>query len=141
MNARSARRGVAALALVSGLALLWGAPPAFDWMRVHAAGASGGAPTCSFRVRTGYPCLGCGGTTALVLAAHGDLRGAVAANPLGAAVGLGAWATVLGAFLTFVTARFAFLKAAIGFVVVSLPLAFFGNAVHWWMSLPASARF
>jgi hypothetical protein len=62
------------------------------------------------------------------------------ANPLGAAVGLGAWLTILGGLLTVLTARIAFLKAALALVFVSLPLAFLGNAVHWWMSLPPSVR-
>lgn len=135
------QRGFAALALVLGLALLWAAPPALDWMRGHAEGDGKGVRACSFRARTGSPCLGCGGTTALILTARGDLYGAMAANPFGAAVGLCAWATVLGGLLTVLTARPSFLKVAVGVVIVSLPLAFLGNAVHWWMSLPASVRF
>jgi len=133
-------RVVAAVALASGMALLWAGPTAFDWLRGPGPGEHGGARVCSFRARTGYPCLGCGGTTALTLVARGDLRGAVRANPLGAAVGLGAWLTILGGLLTVLTARMTFLKTALALVFVSLPLAFLGNAVHWWMSLPPSVR-
>jgi len=126
-------------ALASGLSVLWAAPPACDALRGDEPG-SRGARVCSFRARTGYPCLGCGGTTALALTARGDFRRAMAANPLGAFVGLAAWATVVGAGLSMSTARGGFLKAALLFAVVSLPLAFLVNAVYWWISLPASVR-
>lgn len=58
------------------------------------AGQPGVPVVCSFRARTGVPCLGCGGTRALGLAAHGRLLEAVRLNALGAWAGLGLWAGV-----------------------------------------------
>lgn len=40
---------------------------------------------CLFHSLTGYPCVGCGGTRALLLLAQGDLFGASLMNPLVAA--------------------------------------------------------
>ena len=51
-----------------------------------------GVPMCVFKATTGYPCMTCGGTRALVRLAHLDLLGALAMNPL---VALGLMALVL----------------------------------------------
>lgn len=47
---------------------------------------------CTLRSRTGWPCLGCGLTRAADRVSHGNLLGALDANPLGA---LGAMAFAL----------------------------------------------
>lgn len=53
-----------------------------------------GPVLCPVRRTTGRPCPGCGGTRSLVRLVHGDLRGSVAAHPLGPVLGvlLLAWA-------------------------------------------------
>jgi hypothetical protein len=51
------------------------------------------ATMCPFRALTGLPCPFCGGTTAACRLGHGDLRGAVAASPLGVGLLL-AWPLV-----------------------------------------------
>ena len=43
-----------------------------------------GLPPCGFRLFTGMPCPGCGGTTAFVLAAHGHLLQALRVHVAGA---------------------------------------------------------
>ena len=43
-----------------------------------------GLPSCSFLVREGYPCPGCGMTTAFAAMAHGQVGGALGAQPFGA---------------------------------------------------------
>jgi hypothetical protein len=50
---------------------------------------------CPFRTVTGLPCPTCGMTHAFVLLAHGDVLGALAWSPLGAAFAAAAW--MLGA--------------------------------------------
>ena len=42
-----------------------------------------GLPPCGFRLLTGFPCPGCGLTTAFAHAIRGDWTAASAANPLG----------------------------------------------------------
>jgi len=49
---------------------------------------AGSRPLCLFRVFTGRPCPTCGTTRMVVAAARGDLRGAVACNPLMFAAGI-----------------------------------------------------
>lgn len=133
-------RRARALRLASGFVLaaslsglLAGAPS------LERLGELQGTRACSFRSRTGLPCMGCGGTHALALAARGDVPGALAANPLGAWAGLAAWLLVLGAGASALTARRAFLGAALVVVALVTPVAFLWNAVSWWMSLPAGA--
>ena len=45
-------------------------------------------PACPFRALTGLPCLSCGTTHAAIALLHGDLAGALRANPLAAAAGI-----------------------------------------------------
>jgi hypothetical protein len=46
---------------------------------------------CPFRALTGLPCATCGMTHAFVYLAHGQLRAALAASPLGALLAGAAW--------------------------------------------------
>jgi len=41
-----------------------------------------GVPMCVFKATTGYPCMTCGGTRALVRLSHLDLSGALTMNPM-----------------------------------------------------------
>lgn len=53
---------------------------------------------CAVREHTGWPCPGCGLTRVAVRVAHGDIAGALDANPLGTVAALGfAACAVLGA--------------------------------------------
>jgi Protein of unknown function (DUF2752) len=47
--------------------------------------------TCPFKALTGLPCATCGMTHAFVYLAHGELRAALAASPLGALLAGAAW--------------------------------------------------
>lgn len=49
---------------------------------------------CPLKTATGWPCLGCGSTRALVALCHGSVAAAFRANPLATLVGLGwtSWA-------------------------------------------------
>jgi len=46
---------------------------------------------CPFKALTGVPCATCGMTHAFVYLAHGELRAALAASPLGALLAGAAW--------------------------------------------------
>jgi len=52
-------------------------------------------PACGFYERTGYPCPTCGVTTAFSLGAQGHLFQALKTQPLGAALALLCWLTLL----------------------------------------------
>jgi hypothetical protein len=56
-----------------------------------------GLPVCAWYSETGRPCITCGVTTAFVLVAQGRLVDGLVTQPLGAALALGAGATVLAA--------------------------------------------
>lgn len=94
-------------------------------------------PVCSYRLETGQPCMGCGGTHAFARAARGDFAAALRLNPLGAWVGLALWLTALGSALTALSGRRGPLVAVLLAVLTASPAAFVWNAVWWWTSLPA----
>jgi hypothetical protein len=134
-------RGLAALALALGLGGALGAGPALV-AAGHVRGRLAGAPgplMCSFRAQTGLPCLGCGGTDALVRAARADFAGAWRSNPLGAWAGAACWTLALCAGWTLATGRGAALKRASAALLVSGPLALAFAFVWWWSSLPPGA--
>jgi len=58
---------------------------------------------CALREHTGWPCPGCGLTRVAVRVSHGDVAGALDANPLGtvAALGFAACAVLAAAQLLF----------------------------------------
>ncbi len=95
------------------------------------------APVCSYRARTGQPCLGCGGTRALELAARGDLRGAWRANPLGTWAAVVAWVTSLLGGAAVFTGNGTWLRRAAWTVGLTAPLAFVWNFAWWWRALPS----
>lgn len=53
-----------------------------------------GLPPCGFRYVTGLPCPGCGMTTAVSHAAHGDFWQSFLTQPAGFLVGLALWITL-----------------------------------------------
>lgn len=84
------RRGLArliglALAVACALPLVIGA-----WLRPHPAGMGThralGLPPCGFLMATGRPCMTCGMTTAVALAARGRLLESARVQPAGAVV-------------------------------------------------------
>ena len=104
----------------------------------HAQGLAGDptAQVCSFRARTGAPCLGCGGTEAFGHASRGRFVRAVVANPLGAWSGAAAWAFLVASGLTLAGSGTRALRLAFLSVAATLPAAFVVNAFAWWASLP-----
>src|SRR5204863_601471 len=107
--------GAFVLAVCGGALWLGGVGSLQAAQRLEAAATGSRAPApyvCSFRARTGQPCLGCGGTTAFEAAARGRWRDAAAANPLGAFAGLAAWGLALAAGLTAGGAGAAWLRRA-----------------------------
>jgi Protein of unknown function (DUF2752) len=136
-------RIAAALALVLSGALLWLGPTGMDAVRSLEAqwrGHPEEAGICSFRLRTGLPCVGCGGTRALALMGQGRWRDSWRANPLGAYVGFGAWTVMLAAAHGLLGGRRRCLTWAFGLFVATLPIALLVSAVFWWSSLPSSTR-
>jgi hypothetical protein len=91
---------------------------------------------CSFRARTGAPCLGCGGTEAFGHAARGRFARAAVANPLGAWTGAVAWALLAACGVTLAGAGTGILRASLLLIAATLPAAFGLNAIAWWTSLP-----
>lgn len=104
----------------------------------RAQGLSGSptAQVCSFRARTGAPCMGCGGTEAFGHAARGRFLRAVVANPLGAWTGAALWALLLASAATLAGAGTQLLRLALLSAAATLPAAFVVNAFAWWASLP-----
>jgi hypothetical protein len=137
-------RGLAAFVLLACGGLLWlgGAGSLQAAQRIEALAEGRGTPApyvCSFRQKTGLPCLGCGGTSAFENAARGRWTSAAADNPLGAFAGLAAWSLSLAAGMTVSGAGAGWLRRT-GLAVLALaPLAFVVNAAVWWLSLPPGA--
>jgi hypothetical protein len=132
-------RGLALAVLLSCGGLVWLGPRAFEL--VHAANAwttgNGAAPVvCSFRARTGLPCVGCGGTRGFVLGVRGAFPSALKANPLGAFAAAAAWVLALGAAGTLVTGRVRALKVPLFTAAALLPVVFVATVVWWWWGLP-----
>ena len=132
-----ATRGLAAMIFAVCLGLLFLGEGSVAAAR-SAQGLSGSptAQLCSFRARTGAPCLGCGGTEAFGHASRGRFMRAAVANPLGAWSGAAAWALLFASGLTLAGGGTRALRLAILSVAATLPAAFVVNAFAWWASLP-----
>lgn len=135
-RARPWIRGLGALALVVSLSGLGGGAAALDLLRGGDWRGARATALCSFRARTGLPCLGCGGTRALERMRQGDWRGALAANPLGAFVGVALWLLAAGGVAAAASGRAIFVKAVLAVLTALAPGAFVWNAVAWWLKLP-----
>jgi hypothetical protein len=137
-------RGLAlAVLLCCGTAVLLGSR-VFEIVYAANAWSTGtpGTPVvCSFRARTGLPCVGCGGTRAFMLGARGAFPAALRANPLGAYAAAAAWVLVLGAAGTLVSGRKEPLKVPLVTTAVLLPVVFVATVVWWWWGLPPGALF
>lgn len=96
---------------------------------------SGGRP-CEFRVQTGQPCVGCGGTHALHAAVRGDFRSAARANILGAFAGAALWLVVVASSLSLMTGWPHFLRWCVVVLGLTAPIAFAVGVARWWMGLP-----
>jgi Protein of unknown function (DUF2752) len=93
---------------------------------------------CSFRVRTGAPCLGCGGTHALDSMARGRVVQALQQNPLGAWVGLVLWTVAFVAGSCVLTGRRPAWRPLIVTLVTSGATVFLVTLIWWWHRLPAN---
>jgi hypothetical protein len=125
-----------ALVLAASLSVLAAGAASLDLLRGGDAGGGRTVTVCSFRTRTGLPCLGCGGTRALARMSRGDWRGALAANPLGAYAGAGLWLLVAGGAAAAASGRWTFVGAPLALLAALAPMAFVWNAVAWWLALP-----
>lgn len=96
-------------------------------------------PYCSFRARTGLPCVGCGGTRALALVARGRLIAAWRVNALGAFAGLAAWLLALAGLAAAVSGRSGALRWWLYLVPPTGVLVFFVSWLIWWRALPAGS--
>ena len=139
-----AARALAGWTVVACATLLWlGGDGSLRAVRTLDAWAHGrGTPApyvCAYRARTGRPCVGCGGTHAFDHAARGRFGAAMAANPLGAAVGLGAWLLLGLAAVVVATGRRRILGAAYLSLSVGLTLATVASLGAWWLSMRGSA--
>jgi hypothetical protein len=128
-------RGLGAVTLAVGLSGLGGGAVALDRLRGASPDGTRAPALCSFRARTGLPCLGCGGTRALESMRHGDWRGALAANPLGAFVGVALWLLAAGGAAATATGRAVFVKAALAVLAALAPGAFVWTFVAWWLAV------
>jgi hypothetical protein len=142
--ATDGRRAIRAAALV-GVALagvlLWLGDRSLPVLHAATAWMEGGDPSspfvCSYRAKTGHPCVGCGGTTAFGLASRGRFVAAARANLLGAFAGAAAWLLFGAAALAAASGRAAVLRWTAALVGLSAPIVFVVSLVAWWSSLPA----
>jgi hypothetical protein len=94
---------------------------------------------CSFRARTGLPCVGCGGTRAFRLGARGAFAAAARANLLGAYAAGAVWVTMAGALASLLLGRPKIMTVSLLTVVVASPAVLMAT-IGWWMwRLPPGA--
>jgi len=91
LSPAGARRLVPGLVLLLALLALAKGPEILDRLRTLEGKGSETALVCSYRARTGQPCVGCGGTRAFRLTADGDWRRGFGTNVLGASTAMAAW--------------------------------------------------
>jgi hypothetical protein len=94
---------------------------------------------CSFRARTGFPCVGCGGTRALSLSARGKFQEALVSNPLGAWLGFALWAGVALGIASMVTGRWPDTRPVVVTVLTTGTAAVVVAFTVWWREMPATA--
>lgn len=128
-------RSVGLLLLAFCLLGIAGGERALDVLRGGDPAAGAAPRLCSFRARTGVPCLGCGGTRALGRMARGDWRGALAANPLGAFAGAALWGLAAAGAAAAWTGAAAWLRGVLALLVALTPGAFLWNVISWWLML------
>ncbi len=113
------------------------------WMHAltsFAEGKSTAAPmVCSFRARTGVPCVGCGGSRAFQLGARGALGSSFQANPLGAWAAASAWVLVIAAAASLLAGRARPLRVPLVTVALLTPLVLLAAVVSWLWRLPPGA--
>jgi hypothetical protein len=135
--------------VVPGLVLLFtvGLLAAGPWAlgRLRAADAAWrGAPEeeallCSYKLRTGQPCLGCGGTRAFRLTAQGEWGSAFAANRLGAFTGASLWVLAAVAAWSLGRGKSRALLGAAGACAAVLLAVLLFESVRFLRSAPADA--
>ena len=129
-------RATASIVLALCVGLLAGGAPAIDALRGAVASVTGEPTVCTFRARTGHDCLGCGGTRAFGHVARGHLVAGFRANPLGAMVGIAAWALTAAALVSLWQRRARPLGLAAAAAMVALGVTFVVHALLWWRALP-----
>lgn len=133
-------RFLAGFVFLTCAALLWAGSSSTALARRAQGWVDPSAPQmCTFKARTGVPCVGCGGTEAFGHAARGRFLAAARANLLGAYAGAAAWALLAASLLTLVAGRVAFLRSTALAAALALVPAFMANAALWWSSLPPGA--
>jgi hypothetical protein len=122
-SAEPGTRGLAGVALAASLGLLAGGPTLLTALS---------PPVCSFKAKSDLPCVGCGGTHALALAARGDLPGALRSNPLGAWAGACLWGVAAAALASLVTGSRRFVLRALLLGAALSVLALLAAVAAWW---------
>jgi hypothetical protein len=101
--------------------------------------SAAGPIVCSFRARTGLPCVGCGGTRAFRLGARGAFAAAARTNPLGAFAAGAVWVTMVGALASLLVGRQKVMTVSLLAVVVASPAVLMATIGWWWWRLPPGA--
>jgi len=123
-------RLIGSVLLALSLGLLAGGEPLLD-AAARLSGTEGAV--CPYRLATGRPCMGCGGTHAFARAARGEFGEALRLNWLGAGAGVLLWAVAGLALLAFSSGAGGFLRAAAIVSGVGGATVFIANAVRWWL--------
>ena len=128
--------------LAAGAALALG-ERTLVWMQAvtsFAEGKNAAAPlVCSFRARTGLPCVGCGGTRAFRLGARGAFAASWKANPLGAWAAASTWLLAVAAAGSLFASRARPLQVALLTVALLSPVVLVAAVVSWLWRLPPGA--
>ena len=125
------------------LATLAGGPWALDRLRQRGRGLARGVRrtkplVCSYRLRTGLPCIGCGGTRAFELTSRGEWRAAFATNLLGASTErargcwppAAAWCSLRGRTRTLLASAGACAVALLAVLIVQVVVFFWAASAR-----------
>lgn len=134
-------RVVPGFVLLFAIGLLAAGPWALGRLRALDA-AWRGAPeaealVCSYKLRTGEPCLGCGGTRAFRLTSEGEWRSAFATNRLGAFTGASLWVLAAGSAWSLGRGKSRVLLRAAGACAAVLLAVLLFESVRFLRSAPA----